>query len=62
MNEKLSYEEWCKKYLVDIDPAMIEDLKQFHGIDAIREVEALRRSEYELYINGGFENILGLKD
>ena len=55
MNEKLSYEEWCKKYLVDIDPALIEDLKQFHGIDAIKEVEAVRRSEYEFYINGGFE-------
>lgn len=56
MNEKLSYEEWCKKYLVDIDPVMIEDLKQFHGIDALKEVEAVRRSEYEFYINGGFEN------
>lgn len=56
MNEKLSYEEWCKKYMVDIDPVMIEDLKQFHGIDAAKEVEAVRRSEYEFYINGGFEN------
>lgn len=55
MNKKLTYEEWCKKYMVDIDPVMIEDLKQFHGIDAAKEVEAVRRSEYEFYINGGFE-------
>ena len=56
MNNKLPYEEWCKKYMVaDIDPALIEDLKQFHGIDAVKEVEAARRKEYEFYINGGFE-------
>jgi len=56
MNEKLTYEEWCKKYMVaDIDPALIEDLKQFHGIDAVKEVEAARLREYEFYISGGFE-------
>ena len=55
MNNKLSYEEWCKKYMVDIDPVLIEELKQLHGIDAVKEVEAVRLREYEFYINGGFE-------
>lgn len=54
MNEKLSYEEWCKKYMADTTP-ILEDIKQFHGIDATKELEAVHRSEYEFYINGGFD-------
>jgi len=55
INKKLSYEDWCQKYMADVDPAMIEELKNFHGVDAVKEVEDMRRREYEFYITGGFE-------
>ena len=55
MNEKLSYEEWVEKYCAPVSEEMMADLKKYHGLDAVKEVEAVRRSEYEFYINGGFE-------
>jgi hypothetical protein len=60
MNEKLTYEEWCKKYMVaDIDPALIEDLKQFHGIDAVKEVPVQLPNGKVAYIRYRLDAILG---
>lgn len=55
MNEKLSYEDWRDKFAVKIDGVAIDGLKQFHNIDAVKEVESALRQEYEFYLNGGFD-------
>jgi nicotinamide riboside kinase len=54
MNEKLTYEEWRKKYVgtVSISEEARKDLKEFHNIDADEEIEQAFRKEYEIYVNG----------
>lgn len=57
MNEKLTYEEWRKRYFgkVTIAEGVREDLMQFHNIDADKEIENAMRKEYEFYLNGEFD-------
>lgn len=53
MNEqKLTYEQWCEKYMAPVDAAALSALEEYHLIDAAYEVEQARRKEYEFYING----------
>ena len=57
MNEKLTFEEWRTRYFGKV--TMAEDLKealrQFHNIDANKEIEAAMRQEYNVYLNGGYD-------
>lgn len=52
MNNKLSYEEFCNKYLhpVELDEALINEMQQSHGIDVRAEYERARRAEYQDYL------------
>lgn len=54
MTEKLTFEEWCEKY-IKVDPNMKQELSMLHGIDADKEIDAAVRREYDFYINGGFQ-------
>ena len=56
MNNKLSYEEWCNKYML-ANVVTDEDRKIFklQKIDIDKQIEEARLREYEFYINGGFE-------
>lgn len=56
MNEKLSYEDWHKKYML-ADPLSDKDRSFFKTLDIDIDIalEEARRREYEFYINGGFE-------
>lgn len=53
MNEKLTYEEWRKKYTVEITEDAKNGLKDIHNIDAEKEIESAMRMEYEWYLNNG---------
>lgn len=58
MNIKLTYEEWVEKYCAPVSEVMVEDLKEYHGLDAVgigKLVDEMRRADYDFYINGGFE-------
>ena len=56
MKNKLSYEEWCNKYML-ANVVTDEDRKIFklQKIDIDKQIEEARLREYEFYINGGFE-------
>lgn len=49
--EKLSYEKWRQVYTVKIDHQMIEDLSNFHDIDADEEIEKIMKQEYQWYLD-----------
>lgn len=55
MNEKLTFEEWRKRYTVTIADGVRENLKEFHNIDADKEIENAMRKEYEFYLNGKYD-------
>lgn len=54
MKEKLTYKEWRVRHIVNISPEVKEDLKKFHNIDAVDEIEKAMRKEYEYYLNREF--------
>jgi hypothetical protein len=51
MNEKLTYEEWRKRYTVSFGDVKSQ-LKELHDIDADAEIEAAMRLEYDFYLKG----------
>ena len=57
MIQKLTYEQWCEKFMTSVTDEVRQSLKEYHNIDADAEVEQARRKEYEFYINGGFDNV-----
>ena len=58
MSQKLTYEEWREKYAkVSIDADVVESLQKLHNVDAHKEIEAAMQKEYEVYANGGFDNV-----
>jgi len=52
MNEKLTYEEWRKRYTVSLDDDIKSQLQELHNIDADAEIEAAMRLEYKFYLDG----------
>ena len=52
MNEKLTYEEWRKRYTVSFGNDIKSQLKELHDIDADAEIEAAMRLEYDFYLKG----------
>ena len=52
MNEKLTYEEWRKRYMVSLDDNTKSQLQELHNIDADVEIEAAMRLEYKFYLDG----------
>lgn len=53
MSEKLSYEEWKKKFAeVILTKEAKEDLTRSHNFDLHKEIENALIREYEFYING----------
>lgn len=53
MNEKLTYEEWRKRYnTVSWSDDIKSQLKELHNIDADAEIEAAMRMEYDFYLKG----------
>lgn len=52
MNEKLTYEEWRKRYTVSLGDDIKSQLQELHGIDADAEIEAAMRLEYKFYLDG----------
>ena len=54
MNEKLTYEEWRKRYTVSIGDDIKSQLNELHDIDADAdaEIEAAMRLEYKFYLDG----------
>ena len=52
MNEKLTYEEWRKRYTVSLADDIKLQLKELHNIDADAEIEAAMRLEYDFYLEG----------
>jgi hypothetical protein len=57
MSTKLTYEEWRNRYCGKVTMAedLKEELRQFHNIDAVKEIEAAMRKEYEFYLNGEYD-------
>ena len=52
MTMALTYEEWRSRYAkVEISEDAITGLREFHGIDAVKEVESAMRMEYQRYID-----------
>lgn len=54
MNEKLSYEEWRKRYTAAVSEETVSELQKYHSIDAHKEIEAALRREYDIYLKGEF--------
>jgi len=52
MNEKLTYEEWRKRYTVSFGDDIKSQLKELHDIDADVEIEEAMRLEYKFYLDG----------
>ena len=52
MNEKLTYEEWRKRYTVSLGDDIKSQLKELHDIDADVEIEKAMRLEYKFYLDG----------
>lgn len=50
INSKLTYDEWRSKVVVNLSPDLIEDMKGFYALDAVEEVEAALKYEYDEYI------------
>ena len=57
MAQKLTYEEWCEKYITPVTVESRQALKKYHNIDADAVFEQARRKEYDFYLNGGFDNV-----
>ena len=56
MSEKLSYEEWKKKFgSVAMSQEECGLIKTLHGIDIAEDIEAVNKAEYDFYINGGYD-------
>lgn len=53
--QKLTFEQWRDRYCRPITQDMKDELKQFHGIDAVSVIEEAQRRDYEFYLNGEFE-------
>jgi hypothetical protein len=53
-NQKLTYDEWRKRYSIEITEAARTELLELHDIDADLEIDSVMRQEYERYINGEY--------
>lgn len=51
---KLTYEQWCERFMVNINQADVDDAQLLHGLDLRQEIEQARRVMYDEYIKGEF--------
>lgn len=57
MNQKLTYNEWIKKYGCELKDnpfqtaqEMISDFQKFHGLSLQNEIDTINQAEYQLYL------------
>ena len=55
--QKLSYDEWCKRYSRQSSSEDTKELNHLHNVDMQKEIDAALRKEYDFYANGGFDNV-----
>lgn len=51
MEEKMTYDEWCKETSFTFTEAVKAELMDKHNIDIEKEIEQIKKSEYESYLN-----------
>jgi len=56
--DKLSYEDWRAKIAVTVSDEVVSDMERLNRFDVLEEIEKIMQSDYQLYLNGGFDEVL----